>query len=545
MMAQNDKQIEKRISLLLSSVDLGTNEPDRQFLDNLKGQSTAEFLAVSTDGNKQSEKTIPISVWRIIMKSRIIKLAAAAVIVVGILFGIHYPGGSVDGTSVALADVRDAVKNVPWVNIVGKEWDNSTNQYLEFEHWISLPNKIIAKKRNLTFQTDRFQIVWSDYRAHKREIYDSNSGTLTFQYENRELDVNEDDTIDYLRSIIEPRIIEYSTITQRRGLYEGRQVNIYELIYDEDGYTANAKFLTDISSNLPITISFQVLGEDGVPLFTDEGKCSYPVKGPTNIYDLGVPNDAIIVDKFPASEIKDVIDIRKSYRESFIEKNQNYILIFTRGAPSRGGIGTVYICYKCGQLQRIEQYDCSPPRKDLKDLENDFDLLLRWAKSNKPILTYLFGGKYWHLADYWQKNYSKSLNRSGFDNYLVNSAWEVWYSYGKIVQNEYSRENGLICFDLGDDWRFYINPKYDYICQRREEYVSNLKHTSISEVKEYAKTEDGQWYPKIRHQSYSKDTSEGQLGSLELGFIEERYLRLNPTFPENIFDANSLPREFE
>ena len=57
MMAQNDKQIEKRISLLLSSVDLGTNEPDRQFLDNLKGQSTAEFLAVSTDGNKQSEKT--------------------------------------------------------------------------------------------------------------------------------------------------------------------------------------------------------------------------------------------------------------------------------------------------------------------------------------------------------------------------------------------------------------------------------------------------------------------------------------------------------
>ena len=75
--------------------------------------------------------------------------------------------------------------------------------------------------------------------------------------------------------------------------------------------------------------------------------------------------------------------------------------------------------------------------------------------------------------------------------------------------------------------------------------MSNLKHTSISEVKEYAKTEDGQWYPKVRHQSYSKDTSEGQLGSPELGFIEVRYLQLNPKFPESIFDPNSLPKEFE
>jgi len=430
-----------------------------------------EIARVSVEANENKPAKTKPALWRIIMKSKITKLAAAAVIIIGVLIGIYYSGGSVDGTSVAFANVREAVKNVPWVNIVGKEWNNSTNKYAEFEHWISLPNKIIAKKRNLTFQTDRFLIVWSDYRSHKREIYDSNSGTLKFQYENREFDVNEDDTIDYLRSIIEPRIKKYSTITQRRGLYDGRQVNVYELIYDEEGYTVNAKFLTDTSSNLPITISFQVLGEDGKPSYTHEGKCSYPVQGPVDIYDLGVPNDVIIVDEFPASEIKDVIDIRKSYRESFIEKNQNYILIFTRGAPSRGGIGTVYICYKNGQLQRIEQYDCSPPRKDLKDLENDFDLILQWAKSYKPVLTYLYDGKYWHLADYWQKNYNKSVYRSGFDNYLVNSAWEVWYSSGRIVQNEYSRKNDLICFDLGDDWRFYINPKYDYICQRREEYV--------------------------------------------------------------------------
>ncbi len=111
MKAQNDKQEEKRMSLLLSAVDYGANEPDRQFLDKLKEQSTAEFLAFSTDGNKQSEKTIPISIWRIIMKSRITKLAAAAVIVVAGFVCIHQFGGSIDGTTIAWARVIETIEN--------------------------------------------------------------------------------------------------------------------------------------------------------------------------------------------------------------------------------------------------------------------------------------------------------------------------------------------------------------------------------------------------------------------------------------------------
>jgi len=149
------------------------------------------------------------------------------------------------------------------------------------------------------------------------------------------------------------------------------------------------------------------------------------------------------------------------------------------------------------------------------------------------------------LSDYWQKNYERSVHRSGFDNYLVNSAWEFWYWSGNIVQDEYSRQNDLICFNPGDRWRFYINPKRDYICHRRQEYVPNLKQTSIWEVKEYAKTQYGQWYPKIRHRSGIKETAEGQQGLPELGFIETWYLKLNPEFPEGIFEPDNLQKEFD
>ena len=113
MKAQNGQQEDERMSLLLSAVDHGANEPDRRFLDKLKEQSTAEFLAFSTDGSSQSEEATPISMWRIIMKSRITKFATAAAIIIAALVCVDQFGGSIDGTSVAWAKVAQLMENFP------------------------------------------------------------------------------------------------------------------------------------------------------------------------------------------------------------------------------------------------------------------------------------------------------------------------------------------------------------------------------------------------------------------------------------------------
>jgi hypothetical protein len=112
MKAENDKQIDKRMSSLLSAVGHGATEPDRQFLDKLHAKSTAEFLACSADSDKPSEKpTKAISIWRIIMKSRTTKAAAAAVIIIVVLVCVHQFGGSIDGTTVAWAKVIETIEN--------------------------------------------------------------------------------------------------------------------------------------------------------------------------------------------------------------------------------------------------------------------------------------------------------------------------------------------------------------------------------------------------------------------------------------------------
>ncbi len=57
------------------------------------------------------QQTTQQKMWRIIMKSKITKFAAAAAIIIAVLIGIHYSGGSIDGANVAWADVMEQISS--------------------------------------------------------------------------------------------------------------------------------------------------------------------------------------------------------------------------------------------------------------------------------------------------------------------------------------------------------------------------------------------------------------------------------------------------
>ncbi|MHC4738966.1 MAG: hypothetical protein ACYS9Y_08700 [Planctomycetota bacterium] len=75
--------------------------PNPVHRDNLEHRLLAEMT------KKPSQQ---IKTWSLIMKTRITKLAAAAVIIVGVLIGAHYFGVSIDGTSVAWAEIVQRVE---------------------------------------------------------------------------------------------------------------------------------------------------------------------------------------------------------------------------------------------------------------------------------------------------------------------------------------------------------------------------------------------------------------------------------------------------
>ena len=88
---------------------------EKSYLKNLNVPADAgmdeRILGDAVTRMEELKKTTPAftkpMIWRIIMKNRRTQIAAAAVIVISALIGIHYLGGSIGGTSVAWADVME------------------------------------------------------------------------------------------------------------------------------------------------------------------------------------------------------------------------------------------------------------------------------------------------------------------------------------------------------------------------------------------------------------------------------------------------------
>ena len=68
-------------------------------------QSEIQIFTSQTAGGEALHSAEPPNIWRIIMNSRITKLAAAVVIIIAIMVGINHFGGSIGGGSVAFAKV--------------------------------------------------------------------------------------------------------------------------------------------------------------------------------------------------------------------------------------------------------------------------------------------------------------------------------------------------------------------------------------------------------------------------------------------------------
>ena len=94
----------ENIEKLIKNIKIDTNaEMDKAVLDDV----------LETFKQSKTKKTaIPQpNIWRKIMKNKITKLATAAVIIIAVLIGINHFGGSIDGASVAWADIVKPILN--------------------------------------------------------------------------------------------------------------------------------------------------------------------------------------------------------------------------------------------------------------------------------------------------------------------------------------------------------------------------------------------------------------------------------------------------
>ena len=296
-MFESENDFKKIVSRL--NID---NKPNPAHRESLRRQMLSVF-------NKSGEQTIiqSRSLWRMIMKSPITKLAAAAVIIIAVLIGIHQFGGSIE--TVALADVVENMKKMPWMHATVKRHRNG-KEYI-YQHWCHFPSE-------KAFGKGQDGSVWCfDYgTGQKQFFYQPSTNTLKVDKLPEGGLYGTDSAYNLINAAVQYQAEENATISEYLDKLNGRKVKVFQIekIMPDYGMSivptvvAKMKYylLADIKTKLMIAFRAEYLNKDDRVISHIKAEVTYPETGPKDIYALGVPQTAKIIDTREVSVAKDV-----------------------------------------------------------------------------------------------------------------------------------------------------------------------------------------------------------------------------------------------
>jgi len=253
-------------------------------------KALGSFLQAVDANEKQKSTLTEPNIWRIIMKSKITKLATAAVIIAAIMLGMYALTGSLDGTSITMAQVRQAMENIDWVQMVVKAEEESMSV------WYSLASKVQIVCHS------KGRILYRDFNAGKELVWNPGSEDIYESPidEGREFAGGVSNIFDIFEGLTKLfNSIEAKgdyKVTRELGTYQGQEVEIWTArrVKGKAGPTHTEIFTMyiDIDKKLPIASTDVKKGANGDIQLNVEFK--YPETGPADIYEAGAPRSAQI-----------------------------------------------------------------------------------------------------------------------------------------------------------------------------------------------------------------------------------------------------------
>jgi hypothetical protein len=576
----------KRLDELISQT-VGRDKPEFDF-NKWKDNHQKEIQAFkSQTAEEQTSRPVGIfKIGRTILKSRVSQIAAAAVIIIGLVIGLNPFSVSLDGTTAAYAKVTEAVKNVPWMHIhytghYGEEmgYDQSKDKQLETEIWYSFKSQILIQK---WFDGS---IEYADYSNQELHTYNPVSKRIVVTaLSGNKLPLEANTPWSWLERKIQRMMPFGGEVTRKTGQYDGQEVEVYEIVSAvKPGMAAiRGKIFVDSATSLPIAEERRYINtKTGKPEIVEQGMFDYPEHGPLDIYAVGLPPDIPTVNSLPMPSWRDIREAYQSYQRKSPDR---YIAIVTRELHILGSpISDVEVWYTDGVSSREERHHLFQRgpvgvqwREQAAEIGNTFDSILKWSQARKargPISISIYDGNCYYSScrEYdgaWKttKQIIKGRKWTAHDFWnlcsIADMGWPEIRGYVDVLQDDYAKQNNLICVEeLLKGWRregivlprrkrYYLNSQRDYICQRLEiervypapwqednswlegadpATIPNQSSSTV-EVTEFAQFRTGHWYPrKIK----------------EPGITKTVYLETEPEFLEGIFDPNNLPKNNE
>jgi hypothetical protein len=252
---------------------------------------TAAGQAAMAKRNEQRPASVHTgaAIRRIIMKSNWTKLATAAAVIVAIGLGMYALTGSFDGTSITMAQVRQAMENIDWMQIINKGGDENETPGDAQIDWYSFDSKVQVS-------IDMRTIVYIDFKTHK-QLWCNTGGRNIYEQtieQTREFAggaAGPFEMIDRTFRIIQAE--HGSNIVREIGTYQGQKVEVWTVIRDvKSGGTRTLTVYIDIDRKLPIAATYDHTQPDGTVLRESDIEFRYPETGPADIYEAGAPRSA-------------------------------------------------------------------------------------------------------------------------------------------------------------------------------------------------------------------------------------------------------------
>ena len=218
-------------------------------------------------------------------------------------------------------------------------------------------------------------------------------------------------------------------------------------------------------------------------------------------------------------------------------------------------VAMVQVTYRKGALIREDTYGCDVWRAhekvSVRELEEHLgqgrEEFLDWLRGHPTtdlLSIYLFDKVYLHC---WggigsaEPSYRKRIGR--LEPQVLSKGWMLFAPEGRVVEDDYSREHGLICI-ASQNRVHYVDPARDYLSQRVDTAAGEENQSSRWEIQEFGQTEKGRWYPRRVVFGLTEAQGDGDSESLRVTCVQRFYVISQVELSDDLLDRSHVAAAF-
>lgn len=578
---KDEKWLDEMIS---RAVDCNTSQFDAE---KWQRKYAEEAQMITTLGRQDNSDPIARrhKLGRTIMQSKWTKLAAAASIIIAVFLALQFSGNGEVFSSQAWGQMLGEMKQMQWVHAVstidGPNGQNTSENWTCFNPHIEVAT------------TSGGSIHYKDYS--KKKAYDWNAETNTISV----YPITDKYNAPMPASVFEalPKFIENldedkTEISREMSTLDGKEVEIIQTTTKEGEFShtytlyrdtaRNLLVRMDIAAVLPGSATRQVahkasskepIGDTPPPdtvSYKSITRLDYPDEGPADLYALGVPADARIVDCCPAGNVEELLaivdrQIEIGYGDHVAMVLQSWIEDDGRLTPS-----SIAMMRQKGQMQRMDMYFAGDSKRfdnlnehvaehwpnvtidQVKKVErlNAIERQLIYDGKNTTIrlrsrgklesnthpqkIPFSEGDSLASLA--WISPISFTFNRRGND--LHYELLQADAAHEGLVGLKVSKISKTVddCYKIDECW---LDPAKDYILiehvktwNKAGRFDKSLQKTKILQTRQNS---DGRWYPA--HIQFEWDYTDAR-GDHEQRIDKRIVFDFKPVLEDRVFSAD-------